>query len=85
MRKRKLRVYMYCTVHVHTVCVLDNKNGVAEQHIQRNPSLAATVREWHFGCYMEVAFVEGFQVLRFLVHEKVINCCLYEGTCMCTL
>ena len=23
-----------------------------------NPSIAATVREWHFGCYMEVAYIQ---------------------------
>ena len=27
--------------------------------IQWNPSIAATVGEWHFGCYTEVAVVEG--------------------------
>ena len=31
--------------------------------IQWNPSIAATVGEWHFGCYTEVAVVEGFRVL----------------------
>ena len=40
--------------------------------LQWNPSIAATVGEWHFGCYMEVAVVEGFQVLRFLVHEQLL-------------
>ena len=29
-------------------------------HIQWNPSIAATVREWYSGCYTEVAVVEGF-------------------------
>ena len=60
-----------------------------ESVVQWNPSIAATVGEWHFGCYTEVAVVEGFRVLGVLVHEKlkkVINCCLYRGfTCMCTL
>ena len=60
-----------------------------KKRVQWNPSIAATVGEWHFGCYTEVAFVEGFRVLGVLVHEKlkkVINCCLYRGfTCMCTL
>ena len=27
--------------------------------VQWNPSIAATVGEWHFGCYTEVAVVEG--------------------------
>ena len=38
--------------------------------VQWNPSIAATVGEWHFGCYTEVAAVEGFRVLGVLVHEK---------------
>ena len=28
--------------------------------LQWNPSIAATLGEWHFGCYTEVAVVEGF-------------------------
>ena len=32
---------------------------VTERDIQWNPSIAATVGEWHFGCYTEVAVVEG--------------------------
>ena len=39
--------------------------------IQWNPSIAATVGEWHFGCYTEVAVVEGSRVLGVLVHEKL--------------
>ena len=31
--------------------------------LQWNPSIADTVGEWHFGCYTEVAVVEGFRVL----------------------
>ena len=27
---------------------------------QWNPSIAATLGEWHFGCYTEVSVVEGF-------------------------
>ena len=42
--------------------------------IQWNPSIAGTVGEWHFGCYTEVAVVEGFRVLGVLVHEKLKNC-----------
>ena len=34
-------------------------------YIQWNPSIAATVGEWHFGCYTEVAVVEGFRVVVF--------------------
>ena len=29
--------------------------------LQWNPSIAATIGEWYFGCYAEVAVVEGFQ------------------------
>ena len=32
--------------------------------IQWNPSIAVTVGEWHFGCYTEVAVVEGFHCIR---------------------
>ena len=32
--------------------------------IQWNPSIAATVGEWHFGCYTEVAVVEGLHSIR---------------------
>ena len=41
--------------------------------IQWNPSIAATVGEWHFGCYMEVAVVERFCVLGVLVHKKILK------------
>ena len=34
--------------------------------LQWNPSIAATLGERHFGRYNEVAFVEGFWVLKFL-------------------
>ena len=27
--------------------------------IQWSPSIAATIGEWHFGCYTDVAIVEG--------------------------
>ena len=40
-------------------------------NIQWNPSIVATVGEWHFGCYTEVAVVGGFRVLCVLVHEKL--------------
>ena len=32
--------------------------------VQWNPSIVATVGEWHFGCYKEVAVVEGFHCIR---------------------
>ena len=47
------------------------KRGSTVLPLQWNPSIAATVREWHFGYYTEVAVVEGFRVLRILVHEKL--------------
>ena len=42
-----------CSVHVHV-----------HVHVQWNPSIAATVTEWYFGYYMEVAVI-----WRWLLHE----------------
>ena len=44
--------------------------------MQWNPSIAATVGEWNFGRYTEVAAVEGFQVLgmKHLNKSSIVVC-----------
>ena len=55
--------------------------------LQWNPSIAATVGEWHFGCYTEVAVVEGFRVLGVLVHVKfkIVVCTEVCAHCKLTI
>ena len=40
--------------------LLNLSKPLIHSHVQWNPSIAATLGEWHFGCYTEVAVVEGF-------------------------
>ena len=47
-----------CCHYIQTHITFENM-PVHAAYLQWNPSIAATVGEWHFGCYTEVAVVEG--------------------------
>ena len=59
------------------MCITYYIHEKGRSEVQWNPFITATVGEWHFGRYREVAVVEGFRVLGVLVHvifKKNINC-----------
>ena len=41
--------------------------------------IVATVGEWYFGCYTEVAVVEGFKCT--LIGTRAVGCYIADGCC----
>ncbi len=65
--------FVALTIHSYMACM----------HVQWNLSIAATIGEQHFGCYIGVAFIEGLFCTQ-TVHLgpgflAVIQRCLYSG------